>query len=174
MSDYRIKLVPLEKEYIERIRRWRLKSDIRKNFFSWQLVNKIQQEKWFENYCADKSSMIFSIIREEDHEFIGIMSLNNIDHFHQRAELGSLIGEKKYWGKGYATESLNLLLEYGFNELNLNKVYSYIYSDNKGSIKKNQKNGFEIDGTLREHAFGEGRYKDVVVMSILKKQYFGD
>lgn len=171
MTGERIFLTPLEKEHIEIIRNWRNDSIIRKFFFSWQFINKAQQERWFEKYCSDETQVVFAIIDSNTKELIGTIGLSKIDHFHQRAELGTLIGNKKYWNKGYATESLKLLLNYAFNELNLNKVYSYVLKDNFGSIKKNKNNGFKIEGNLREHAFNQGKFQDVVIMGILKKDF---
>lgn len=171
MEGKRVSLVPLEAAHIEYIRKWRNELDIRKFFFSYDLINQYQQEKWFERYCVDSTQIIFTIIHNEDNCIIGTIGLSHIDHFHQRAELGTLIGNKEYWGKGIATEALELLLDYAFKNLNLNKVYSHILTDNIGSIKKNQKLGFLIEGTLRKHAFNRGMFRDVVTMGILKEDY---
>jgi diamine N-acetyltransferase len=136
------------------------------------LINKVQQEKWFEQYCEDDAQIIFAIVDKDKNDIIGTIGLSPIDHFNQRAQLGTLIGNQKYWGKGYATEGLKLLLQYAFRELNLNRVYSYVFEENIASIKKNQKMGFKIEGSLRNHAYCNGVFKNVLVMGLLKKDFF--
>jgi RimJ/RimL family protein N-acetyltransferase len=164
-------LIPLEQEHIEIIRGWRNDKDIKKSFFSYDLINKVQQQNWFEQYCKDNKQLIFAIIDNYNESFIGTIGFNAIDHFNQRAELGTLIGNKEYWGKGYASEALFKLLEYSFNEMNLNRVYSYIIEFNVGSIKKNEKLGFKIEGKLRNHTYKNGKFQDVVIMGILKDEF---
>ena len=85
--------------------------------------------------------------------------------------MSTLIGNKAYWGKGIATSALRLLCEYAFNEMNLNRIYTYVLKDNIGSIRKNEKNGFKIEGTLRKHVFNQGSFQDVVVMGLLKEDF---
>lgn len=173
LETERIKLEPLEKNDIYKVKEWRNDDEIRRKMFSSYFINNYQQENWFEEYCKDETNITFSIKYKSDNKnkLIGTIGLDNIDHFHQRAELGTLIGDKKFWGKGIATEALNLLLEYSFCELNLNKVFSYIFSNNKASIKKNKKNGFKVEGELRKHAFRDGELKDVIIMGVLKEDF---
>lgn len=171
MEDERMKLIPLGEHHIETIRLWRNDPEIRKYFFNQNFINKNQQEKWFENYCKDNSQMTFAILEKSYNSFIGTIGLSNIDHYNQRAELGTLIGNKEYWGKGYATIATKILLSYAFKQLNLQKVYCSILIDNIGSIKKNEKVGFEIEGTQKNHAFNNGEFKDVIVMGLLRENY---
>ncbi|MGO1468950.1 MAG: UDP-4-amino-4,6-dideoxy-N-acetyl-beta-L-altrosamine N-acetyltransferase [Tissierella sp.] len=171
MVDKRIYLSPLEKEHIETVRQWRNDPDIRKYFFSSHFINKLQQDEWFERYSRDNSQVSFAILNKDDNKIIGTIGLSKIDHYHQRAEMGTMIGDKNSWGKGVGSEATNLIVEYAFNNLNLQKVYCYIADDNIGSIKKNEKVGFKKEGNLRKHAFINGTFKDVTMMAILKEDY---
>jgi diamine N-acetyltransferase len=174
MIGEKINLISLEKGHIETIRGWRNDPEVRKFFFSSHFINEIQQEKWFERYSEDNTQTSFAIIENNTNVFIGTIGLSQIDHYHQRAEMGTMIGNKKYWGKGYGSDSTKLLLSYAFNSLNLKKVYCNITSDNIASIKKNEKVGFKIEGTLRKHTFNNGTFKDVIVMGMLKEDYFNN
>jgi diamine N-acetyltransferase len=171
MVGNEIHLIPLDEEHIETVRVWRNDPDIRKYYFSWQTISKFQQKKWYERYANNDSQLVFAIVDNDTEEFIGTIALYKIDHFHQNAELSTLIGNKAYWGKGIATSALRLLCEYAFNDMNLNRIYTYVLKNNIGSIKKNEKNGFKIEGTLRKHVFNQGSFQDVVVMGLLKEDF---
>ena len=82
-----------------------------------------------------------------------------------------LIGKQELVGKGYAKEATKLLLSYCFLRLNMNRLYLRVYSDNIKAIKLYQKCGFKIEGTLREALFDSGTFKDLLVMSILRKEF---
>lgn len=171
MIENKVHLIPLDEEHIEMVRVWRNNQDIRKFYFSWQMISKSQQKKWYERYSNDDSQVVFAIIDNSSKEFIGTIALYKIDHFHQNAELSTLIGNKNYWGKGIATEALRLLCRYAFCEMNLNKIYTYVLKTNMASIKKNENNGFKIEGTLRNHVFNQGDFQDIVVMGLLKRDF---
>ncbi len=81
------------------------------------------------------------------------------------------IGNKDYWGKGYAKEVMLLLLNYAFKELGLNRIYSYVWTDNEKMINLNKSVGFKIEGLLRKDIFSHGEYRDRYIMSILKEDY---
>ena len=81
------------------------------------------------------------------------------------------IGEKEYWGKGFAKETRILVLKYAFLELGLKKVYTYNWEKNDKIIGLNKKLGFKIEGTLRQHAFFKGEYRDYVIMGILQEEW---
>ena len=81
------------------------------------------------------------------------------------------IGVKNLHGKGIGLEIRKLLLDYAFLELGLNKVYAYVWKENKPMIKLNEKVGFQIEGLLREDVLSHGEKRDRHVMGILKEEY---
>lgn len=167
----RILLRPIEKKDIFLIKSWRNDPSVNENIFSYQFINDLQQELWFENYCSNPNEESFIIALKETQDAIGIIGLSRIDFKNQNAVLNTMIGEKSFWNKGYATEALHLLLAYAFNEMNLNRITSYIYRSNKASIRKNEKNGFIIEGTLRQMNFTGGKFHDVIVMGLLRADW---
>ena len=82
-----------------------------------------------------------------------------------------MIGDKKYWGKGYGTETIKLVVDYAFDRLGLNKVVAGAVAANQASIKAFQKVGFEIEGQGRSHFFLDGKYYDHIQMGIIRKDY---
>ena len=97
--------------------------------------------------------------------------MTNINHFNKNANLDIFIGNKEQQRKGFASEAIQLILEHAFNDLDLERVESKIFTNNISSIKLHEKNGFINEGILRNYFFKDGKYNNVTIMSILKKEY---
>lgn len=94
-------------------------------------------------------------------QFIGTISINAIDWINRKGEIGYMIGDKRYWGAGLATETVGLVTDYALNRLNLHKVEAGVVAGNKGSIKVLEKNGFKEYAVIPEDYYLEGKYYDV-------------
>jgi [ribosomal protein S5]-alanine N-acetyltransferase len=90
---------------------------------------------------------------------IGIVMLFNIDKEANHAEVGYVF-DKAYWGKGYGTNSVKLINEFAFNICKLNKLCARVVDGNSGSSQILLKNGFELEGRLRDQYYVEGKYCD--------------
>ncbi len=114
---------------------------------------------------------IFSILDLATDELIGRGSLffvNQIDHC---SELGIVIGEKAYWNRGYGQDATRLLLEYGFNLLNLNTIMLGVFSFNERAIACYRKIGFREIGRWRQARVIAGKCYDVVFMDMLADEF---
>lgn len=81
------------------------------------------------------------------------------------------IGDQKWQEKGYASDALQLLLNYGFWELRLHRIYAIIFEYNESSIKFFEKNSFKFEGRHREARFGDGKFHDELVYGFLEHEY---
>lgn len=81
------------------------------------------------------------------------------------------IGDPNFRGKGYGTDALQLILRYGFNELNLHRIGLDVISYNKSAIRAYQKVGFQVEGTMRESVLRDGQQYDRILVSILRNEY---
>ncbi|MGQ4832622.1 MAG: GNAT family N-acetyltransferase [Candidatus Asgardarchaeia archaeon] len=113
----------------------------------------------------------FGIVDKESKKLIGVISLNKVNWVSRTSELGIAIWNKAYWGRGYGTEALTLILDYGFNFLNLHKIWLRVFDFNKRAIRAYEKVGFVKEGVLRKHVFKEGRYADLIIMGILRDEF---
>ena len=84
---------------------------------------------------------------------------------------GIMIGEKNYWGKGYGTEAIELLMEYAFKTLNLNRIELMVYDFNQRAIHCYEKLGFIREGLKRQAVFINGGYHDILIMAILQQEW---
>lgn len=115
-----------------------------------------------------ETTRAFAIRLKSSAEHVGNVSLQKIDRTNQSAELAILIGEKDAWGLGVGTEAYRLLMDYGFNELNLNRIYSGQTARNSAMIRVCEKVGMTKEGVLRQAMFKNGEYLDVVIFAILR------
>jgi RimJ/RimL family protein N-acetyltransferase len=104
---------------------------------------------------------------------IGNMSLIGIDQAHGRAELGIGIGEKDYWGRGYGTDAIQVLLRFAFRNLALRRVTLVTDIDNERGIRCYEKAGFRREGVLRGHRLRYGQPLDMVAMAALREDWEG-
>ena len=116
-------------------------------------------------------SHIFSIVDLETDELIGRCMFFDIDQVNRRAMLGIVIGEKDYWGKGYGQDATRLLLDYGFNLLNLNSIMLGTFSFNARAINCYKRVGFKEIGRRRQARIIAGEKYDAVLMDILAEEF---
>jgi len=90
--------------------------------------------------------------------YIGTLSINTIDWISRRGELGYMIGDKKYWRMGLATEAVGLAVDYAFRRLNLHKITAGMVDGNIGSQRALEKNGFVKCGIKPEDYYLDGKY----------------
>lgn len=127
-------------------------------------------EEWFQNAVSDDSRRDF-IVETLDGEPIGTTGLIGINRIHQTAECYCVIGEKKYRGKGIGTLTHSLLIKWAFDELGLNKIWATVHTDNLAILKVIEKLGFQIEGTLREQKYIDGKYIDIIRVGLLRSEF---
>ena len=115
------------------------------------------------------SKLVLAIREKATNTFMGGIGLH-INDRHHRAELGYWIGEP-FWGKGYVTEAARAMMQYGFEELKLNRIQAHYMKQNIGSGRVMEKAGMQREGELVEHQFKYGVYHTIVAYGITKTQY---
>lgn len=121
-----------------------------------------------------KGEHFFAIRLTSSGEFLGFCWLFGIDQINRFAYAGILIGNTDYWGKGYGTDAMNLLLDYGFNALNLHNITLWAVGTNERAIRSYEKCGFRPIGRRRESINIEGKLHDAVFMDILDRDFKGE
>ena len=129
----------------------------------------IQEQYDRDQRAADEVSI--AVVDKKSDRIIGWGGLYRINWISRTAEYRVFIGDKKYWNKGFGTEIARLLVGYGFDKLNLNKVWLGVNADHLGAFHSYKKAGFVQEGVLRQEIYRNGKYYDAVRMSILKKEY---
>jgi ribosomal-protein-alanine N-acetyltransferase len=112
---------------------------------------------------------VFGITLKEDGTLLGCIGLT-INREHERAALGYWIG-KPYWGNGYCTEAARAAVQFGFEELGLNRIYATHFTRNPASGRVMAKIGMTHEGCHREHFKKWGVPEDLVTYAILRSEF---
>jgi diamine N-acetyltransferase len=135
-------------------------------------IAKEVDENWYENYLQNRQQNIRLIIVDTAKDkSIGTVQLTNIHPINRSAEYSIMIGDKTYWGQGAGLEATKEILRHGFNDLHLNRIYLTVLVENTRAIKLYAKTGFIEEGREREAIFKNGRFHDLVLMSVLRKDF---
>ena len=154
--------------------RWRNDAEIRDNVLGYRFpVTEEMEAHWVDGVLKDQSRtrVVLAIEDKADGAFVGLVYLNDIDWFVRNAEFGILIGERSRQGRGLAKDALALVACYAFRTLNLNRLYLRVVSFNKRALRLYRSFGFVEEGVQRHHAFLRGRYYDVVLMGLLRREF---
>jgi len=127
-------------------------------------------EQTYRNLNRD-TEFYFHIRALDDDRLLGFVTLFNIDWHNQICQLGLAIGDADDRGHGYGTEALNLMLNYGFNELNLYKVCLDVISTNQAAISVYQNSGFEFEGTNQRAIKRDGQRLDLYSMGLFAEDF---
>ena len=132
-------------------------------------LQELSQE--FKNYAFNRDEVVLAICDVATDEYIGITGLHSINQISHHAEFRILVGSKAHWGQGFGAEATELIIAYGFQILNLQKVWLGVNAENKKAHDSYLRRGFRVEGLLRKELFRNGRYYDVVRMSLLQPEY---
>jgi RimJ/RimL family protein N-acetyltransferase len=132
----------------------------------------LEETKNWIQMCIDKTNGYEqkAIVTEEGRH-IGWVDLKNIDPLNKHAELGIAVGDKNYWASGYGLAAMREMLQFGFNDLSLNKIWLRVEVDNEKAIKSYRKAGYVEEGILRQDRLRKGKFVDRLRMSILKEEW---
>ncbi len=120
---------------------------------------------------SEGKGYIFAIVYKETNLYIGHLGLEIKDSTARRGSLGIVIFNKDYWNKGLGTESMQLIVEYAFNTLNLHSIELELFSGHPQAQRCYEKIGFKEVGRRREAYFNNGLYIDSIIMDLLKSDW---
>lgn len=164
-------LSPINSKDAPRYTEWLNDLNLSRFFTLSQQVISLEKEEEILKQMIARGDKMFAIIDLFSETLIGNCSLFNIDHIHQTAELGIFIGNRTHWNRGFGCEATKLLLDYGFNILNLHNIMLSVFDFNKRAIKSYLNAGFKEIGRRREAIFIGGEKHDFVYLDILASEY---
>ena len=170
----RVLLGPVKREYIDSYLKWLNDPEITQYLSIFLPLTRMMEEDWIENLKNRNDTIVFAILIPDENDtekLIGNCGLHAIDWKNRVGEVGIMIGEKEYQSKGYGTEAVELLLDYGFKTVNLNRIQLRVYEFNSRAINSYNKIGFVEEGRMRQAIFINGVYHDIIFMSILQEEW---
>lgn len=175
IASGRVFLRPFEPSDAELYRRWRADSDPM-SLAGWHHrapMSLAEVEQRISKFVKEPSDefVTFLICLVEDDRPIGEAMLGGIDRRNGSAELGIFIGETGEWGKGYGTDAVNAIVDFGFAELRLERIWLNVWTENPRAQRAYEKAGFVHEGTLRHDRFEHGEYTNGHLMAILREEW---
>jgi RimJ/RimL family protein N-acetyltransferase len=167
-----VSLRALEKEDLEILKEWRNSKHVRKSTREYKLLNMINQKNWFESIhqLNPPREIMFGILNKRK-KLIGVTGLTYIDWKNRNSEISIYFSTNNWQTKSEAKEVINLILEYGFEELNLHRLYVEIFSLMKDNIKLFSQLKFIKEGELREKIWRQNKWWDTIIFSKLSSEY---
>lgn len=173
----RIRFRAIEKEDLPSFVRWLNDPEVKQGLSLLYPLSLAEEEEWFTatlKKAPRERPMAIEIQPDpqKDHwVFVGNCGFFDINLENRSAEIGIHIGEKKYWNKGFGTNAIRLALKHGFANMNLHRIYLRVYESNLRAIRSYEKAGFLLEGKMREAQYMNGKYVDVLLMSILRHEW---
>ena len=130
-----------------------------------------QIEDWYHSMLQDNKFEMFIIVNAK-HELIGVAGITYIDWVNRHGDVHLYIGKDDAWIEDeYSRIAAETLLNYGFNTLNLNKLWAEVYEIDEDKLNFFQSLGFKVDASLREHYYYDGMYYTSHILSLLRREH---
>lgn len=137
-----------------------------------QIIARHHEKEFIEKLIRIESgNYVLAIKEKETGKLLGNCALLNVDLINRNAEFGIFIGDKKHRGKGIGEEATLLILDFGFNALNLHHIWLRVFTFNKNAIGLYKKIGFKVIGTKRESRIIGNQKVDELLMDILPHEF---
>lgn len=120
---------------------------------------------------GDAGGVNLVIADKESLRYLGQCSLMMVDNTARHAELAVVLCPNCQ-NQGIGSEGIRLMLDFAFRQMNLNRVYLKVRADNTRAVRCYEKCGFQREGVLRAHAFADGEYKDLLLMGVLREEFY--
>jgi RimJ/RimL family protein N-acetyltransferase len=127
--------------------------------------------EWLKQNSVITHEKICFAVCDNQHNFIGLIGLRSICLRSRRGEIWIYLGNKEKWGHGIGSDAIKTLCDYSFNQMNLNRIWAEIDPENMGTLRCLEKSHFTKEGVLRAGYYRHGKYRDTMILSILRKEW---
>jgi diamine N-acetyltransferase len=166
-----IALGPLRRDLIPTYQRWHNNVATLRTYALPLPTTLEQEEALYTELTTASDKVLFTVYERASWRPVGTTYLTDIDHRHRSAEFGVLIGDVIWRGKGYGTETANLMLDYAFTALGLHSVMLTVYAFNLAGRRAYEKAGFREVGRRRQSHWMGGHYWDEIIMDCVATEF---
>lgn len=167
-----IRFRAIEESDLPQLRDWRNDNQLRCNFREYRLLNMINQYNWLDHISKSHDIEMFAIELSCNRELVGVCGLCNINWVNRTAQPSRYIAPG-YQGEELMPEVIKLLRQKAFEEFNLHRLWTEVYSFRTERIALLEKYGYILEGKLRKHIFKQGQYYDSLIYGLLKEEIYG-
>lgn len=167
-----VNLRALEEEDLKTLKTWRNSVHIRKTTREYRMLDMMHQNNWFNSIhvVSPPKDIMFGVM-DKKNKLIGVTGLTYIDWKNRHAEISVYLHSKDWQKTKEAKDVLNLIMGYGFGELNLHRLWAEIFSIATENIKLFEKLKFVKEGLLRDRLWRQGKWWDSAIYSKLSTEY---
>ncbi|MBR5336528.1 MAG: GNAT family N-acetyltransferase [Lachnospiraceae bacterium] len=164
----------IERGDLDQLLKWRNQPEYRKFFREYRELNADNQKIWFESkVLSDEHTRMFSIVSLDDKELIGACGLCYIDWPNRCADFSIYIGKDDlYIDQVYAVDAARTMMKYGFDELNLHRLWAEIYETDEKKKEMFKTLGFEHEATHISTHWTEGQWVNSLYYRLLDTEYY--
>lgn len=126
------------------------------------------QTEFFEKISRSKTDVQYAIVHRSDQHLVGTVGIHEISWIHRRGKVSVVVGNRSYWGKGVASEAIRVMTLHGFTKLGLNKLFAGVWEGNLGCQKAFEKNGYVVEGNLKEMFFCQDRFVGEMILGLTR------
>lgn len=176
LQDEKVVLVPFEEKFIrdENYLRWLRDYQVMKTINRLDYLRPVSDAE-VEEYCrsvmTSKNEVFLAVLAADTRAFIGTVRAHQINWFSRVTDVGILIGDRSYWGKGIGTNALALFCDYLFNRLSMRRLTCGMMANNQGMVRVFEKLGFQREGLLRGQNLFENSYVDHILMGCMREEF---
>jgi len=164
-----VELRAIEREDVPRYVPWFNDEEAMAYFGRYEPMSLAEEERWYESQGNNQEARNYAIYYQGEH--VGGAGYAHLNFRDRNAEVGLFIGRKDLWDKGLGRDVLRALMQHGFEQLNLHRIYLRVFAENARAVRCYEKAGFRHEGRMREAHFRHGRYLDMLTMSVLEDEY---
>lgn len=170
-----VRLRALERSDLEDLRAMVNDPEVMRFSNSYRPISDVEQAAWLEGVVKNANAVWFGIedARRGASRLVGTCCLVDIDWIGRKAELRVRLGDPDSWGGGLGTEACALLVQHGFFELNLERIWLRVFDHNARALRLYEKLGFVVEGRLRRHDWVGGEQRDTVILGLLREEWRG-
>lgn len=125
--------------------------------------------RWFYDTLSDTKVLQWGILDETGEKLIGYAGISGLNAIDRNGEYFILIGDKTFWRQGVATRVTPQIVELGFEQLKLHRIFLTASSDNPAALKAYERAGFVPEGQMREAFFRDGKFSDKIIMGLINQ-----
>ncbi len=173
-TSKRLRLRAPERSDIPRFVEWLNNPEVTRGLTMVYPMSLEEETRWFENMMKQPPELhpwVIEVQSEAGWTAIGNCGFHDVDWRNSNAEFGIFIGDQSYWGQGIGQEAIQVLLQVGFDTMNLHRIWLRVMANNARAIKCYEALGFVHEGSKREAEYRDGRFVDMLLMSLLRDEW---